>query len=203
MLTHGDALGGSKGHAEGSMDEGEHGLPGAASEVRLSDAIVVEVVRARDAAPTTKESDDELGEPVELVHGGGEAEVHTGDDEEGSLAGVRIDLGYDGEARGAARTAAVRHLNVLSAAQHAPRATEAKAVGEERRNAGREVGGVTGDSLAEGGTRIVHAAGSIVAPAVLEGAVGFTCSTAKACIARQFPEPNRSLTAAKEKGPCE
>ena len=32
---------------------------------------------------------------------------------------------------------------------------------------------------------------------------GFTCSTAKACIARQFPAPNRLLTAAKENGPCE
>ena len=172
MLTHGDALGGSEWHAEKGMDEGENGLTRAASEIRLSDAVVVEVVRARDAASTTEESDDELREPVELVDGGGEAEVHAGYDEEGTLTGVGIDLGHDGEARGAARTAAVRHLDVLGAAQHAPRSAEAKAIGEERRNSGREVGGITCNGLTEGGTRIVHAAGSVIAPAVLNGTVG-------------------------------
>eukprot|EP00966_Prymnesium_polylepis_P082205 1904184-Prymnesium_polylepis.1 len=152
------------------MHEAEEFLARGACKRRLAHAVVVEVVGGADAKARPADPHDELGNPVELVHGGLEAEVHTREDEEVGATRGRVDDRDGGEAWGATRALPVRHLNVVGAAAHVPVAAQAEDVGEGGRDARREVRGVACDGLAEGGALVVEARRRVVAAAKLEHA---------------------------------
>eukprot|EP00964_Phaeocystis_antarctica_P079662 scaffold49646_cov48-Phaeocystis_antarctica.AAC.1 len=135
---------------------------------RFHDVVVVEVVCIRNAAPAAKEVNDQFGEPIELVDTGGLTKGHAGEDEEAGLARGRVHESGHHELRGANRTPAVGHLDVVGPARHRPAADASDEVVEHGGDPSREIGGIARDGLAEGGALVVQAVGSVVAATTLD-----------------------------------